>query len=61
MLKTALQKFWPEKIGAMADQQRSYSRGLFEVSYSIVKRGHPHVQLVDIIELKNFTGEIFPQ
>ena len=48
----ALQKFWPEKGGAVIDQQRGYFRQLFEVSYSIPKRGHPHVEFVDIIKLE---------
>ena len=47
----------PTKIGGslkkmMTDQQHLYFRWLFEVSYSIAKRGHPYEEFLDIIELE---------
>ena len=41
-----------KKMGVMTDQQHLYFRRLFEVSYSIAKRGHPYEEFLYIIELE---------
>lgn len=46
-------------MGVKTDQQHFYFSLLFEVRYSLAKRGRPYIEFLDIIELEKFLGVDF--